>query len=452
MNYTKSYIPISKKRRPGTKLNATTITIHGTGNPKSTAKNERTWLTNPSNTRTASWHIVVDDKEAIEAIPLTEIAWHAGNGTGNSTSIGIEICESGNRQQTIENAVELVAKMLNERGWGIDRLRRHYDWSKKICPAIFYDRGTWSGWQEFLKAVSNRLTSKMEIKSETYEKTNLLGICRATKLNVRDNPITGKVLGTVSKGERVTIIGRKANGWYHVLFKNITGWVSPLWIDIIDTEKADNKSEVSGLKQYEKGNFYVIEGPPGRLGIALANGRKISNINDYPAMINGVYFNPAAAASSKSVWAIAVNEGKPLGENAFTNSYNGYKRGTMAMYTDGQITVEWINNIQEYKRPIKWAIGGNALYPAYDLKYENVMDDIKRKTQHTALAYSKAGTILLIISWLNKTLDEFRADLIREFDIHSAINLDGGGSTAMKFGSKVIKDQGRKLNSIVYFK
>jgi len=42
------------------------ITIHSTGNPTSTARNERAWLTNPNNNVTASWHIVVDEKEAIE--------------------------------------------------------------------------------------------------------------------------------------------------------------------------------------------------------------------------------------------------------------------------------------------------------------------------------------------------------------------------------------------------
>lgn len=141
------------------------ITVHSTGNPKSTASNERNWLSNPSNKATASWHIVVDGKEVIEAIPLNEVAWHAGDGRGpgNMKSIGIEICESGNRQKTLQNAVKLVAKLLKERDWGIDRLRRHYDWSRKICPRIFYDDGKWTGWKEFVERVRKELES-MEIK------------------------------------------------------------------------------------------------------------------------------------------------------------------------------------------------------------------------------------------------------------------------------------------------
>jgi len=150
------------------------LTIHSTGNPGSTAKNERAWLTNPSNKVTASWHIVVDEKETIEAIPLDEVAWHAGDGSGqgNRASIGIEICESGNRQKTLANAVKLVAKMLKERGWGLDKLRRHYDWSRKICPRIMAD-SNWAGWEQFKKDVQKELNGgqnkvKVNIKGKDY--------------------------------------------------------------------------------------------------------------------------------------------------------------------------------------------------------------------------------------------------------------------------------------------
>jgi len=162
MKYIVDHIP-KGKLRPGTKMAPTTITIHSTGNPKSTARNERGWLTNPANDRIASWHICVDENEAVEAIPLDEVAYHAGTKAGNYSSISVEICESGDREKTLANAVQLVAKMLHERGWGVDRLRRHYDWNKKICPRIFYDGGKWTGWKEFVERVRKELES-MEIK------------------------------------------------------------------------------------------------------------------------------------------------------------------------------------------------------------------------------------------------------------------------------------------------
>jgi len=149
------------------------LTIHSTGNPNSTAKGERAWLTdNPQNKATASYHIVVDENEAIEVLPLNEVAWHAGdgNGPGNRSSIGIEICESGNRQKTLANAVKLVAKMLKERGWGLDKLRRHYDWSGKICPRILQPNN-WQGWKEFKSAMEKELGGnkvKVNIKGKVY--------------------------------------------------------------------------------------------------------------------------------------------------------------------------------------------------------------------------------------------------------------------------------------------
>ena len=114
MKIKKQHIPISPSKRGGKRINPTSITIHATANPKSTAQNERDWLVNPGNQRTASWHYVVGDNIIIEAIPPTERAWHAGNSTGNNTSIGIEMVETGNRKKVIENTIKLVKHLQKQ--------------------------------------------------------------------------------------------------------------------------------------------------------------------------------------------------------------------------------------------------------------------------------------------------------------------------------------------------
>jgi N-acetylmuramoyl-L-alanine amidase len=182
--YRQAHIPKGTvcNRRPGLALAATSITIHNTGNPTSTAANERAWLTNTSNTRTASYHIVVDAKEAIEVLPLNEVAWHAGDGSGassgNRTSIGIEICERdttlGEYAQALTNAVDLVAKLLHERGWGVDRLRRHYDWSRKNCPHLMNIDGKWAGWYQFVQRVQAVL--------QTYDKKQVTVVVNGKQL------------------------------------------------------------------------------------------------------------------------------------------------------------------------------------------------------------------------------------------------------------------------------
>lgn len=164
-SYTKDHIPKSQSKRPGTKAQMDSITIHNTGNPSSTAKNERGWLTNPLNTRSASWHLVVDQMEVIEAIPLDEVAWHAGHNVGNRTSIGIEICESGDQIKVWNNAVLLTAKLLYERGWGINKVRTHQSWSGKNCPRLILPR-----WKDFLNDVEVKLTELKGTRNTTEKK------------------------------------------------------------------------------------------------------------------------------------------------------------------------------------------------------------------------------------------------------------------------------------------
>ncbi len=192
MSYIIDHIPKSKDKRSGTKANMTSITIHNTGNPRSTARNERGWLTNPENNRAASFHIVVDDKEAIECIPLDEVAYHAGNAEGNRSSIGIEVCESGDQQRTWENAVALVVRLLIERGWGIANVRTHKSWSGKDCPRLLLPRWTelLTDIEQGIKALSEASPDASEVEAWKLEGLKYL----AEKRLISDPPLwTGKI-------------------------------------------------------------------------------------------------------------------------------------------------------------------------------------------------------------------------------------------------------------------
>ena len=140
-------------------MKAESITVHNTWNDAS-AENEVKYMI--CNNKKVSFHIAVDDKEAVQGIPLDRNAWHAGdgNGKGNRSSIGVEICHSksgGERFAKAErNAAELIAGMLKERGWGIDRVKKHQDWSGKYCPHRTLDLG----WQRFLNMVREYLGGK----------------------------------------------------------------------------------------------------------------------------------------------------------------------------------------------------------------------------------------------------------------------------------------------------
>lgn len=145
--YTVESLPISNKR-PGGKRKIKYIVVHNTANEGSTARNERDYLSNPKNIASTSWHIVVDDHEMIEAVPVTEVAFHAGNGLGNQYGIGIELCESGDTSKTEANAIKLIAYLMKTYNISIENVKTHKDFSGKECPRQILGR-----WDEFKEKV-----------------------------------------------------------------------------------------------------------------------------------------------------------------------------------------------------------------------------------------------------------------------------------------------------------
>lgn len=134
-------------------MRAESICIHNTANHASAAGEVE--FMKSQNTST-SYHFAVDDKEAVQALPLDRNGWHAGDGLigyGNRKTIGIEICYSYNGdtaekenewkakykplfEKSQENAAELVAYLFYLNGWEFDKLkiRKHQDFSGKYCP------------------------------------------------------------------------------------------------------------------------------------------------------------------------------------------------------------------------------------------------------------------------------------------------------------------------------
>lgn len=176
MNLIQNLLKYEHRCRPKGFFMKESITIHSTGNERSTALNERAWLDNPTNDRDASWHYVVGENEIIQAIPDVEAAWHCGNTKGNQTSIGIEIIESGNRKLVLENAAEFVALKLKEHNLSIQDIKKHYDWTNKNCPRILIDNSfikSKMDWEYFINIVNYYLERKEEkemVEEKRYNK------------------------------------------------------------------------------------------------------------------------------------------------------------------------------------------------------------------------------------------------------------------------------------------
>jgi N-acetylmuramoyl-L-alanine amidase CwlA len=139
------------------------VTIHNTYND-APAVNEIAYMTR--NSEPVSYHVAIDDKQAIQAIPFNRNAFHAGDGSignGNRKSIGIEICYSksgGPKYVAAEaNTIEYVAHLLKQYGWGIDRVKWHRDWSGKKCPHRIIEEGR-------LQSVKDRIAKRLaELKN-----------------------------------------------------------------------------------------------------------------------------------------------------------------------------------------------------------------------------------------------------------------------------------------------
>lgn len=117
-------------------------------------------------------HYYVDSKSIYQTLDHADGAWAVGDGQGkygitNRNSINIEICVNPETDYytAVDKAEQLAAFLLKQYGWGTDRLKRHYDASRKHCPRRILDEGLWPKFVEktaaYMKGTSgNTSTTK----------------------------------------------------------------------------------------------------------------------------------------------------------------------------------------------------------------------------------------------------------------------------------------------------
>ena len=155
-------------------LRPTYITIHSTQNRGGTAlQHARGMLEGAYRGRSKwnrtgylTWHFTVDDREAIQSLPLNIQGEHADHdGPGNRTSIAIEICEfrePARQRAAIKRAASLTAWLRKRYRIPLDHVVPHYHWPQhhfhsyqKNCPIILLDNGRpGPKWQSYLILVA----------------------------------------------------------------------------------------------------------------------------------------------------------------------------------------------------------------------------------------------------------------------------------------------------------
>jgi len=134
--------------------------------------------------RNASAHYFVDSDSIWQSVPEGDSAWHAGNWSINSTSIGIEVVSAGQdfTEGEIQRLTWLVGELMRRYGIDADHVIRHYDvadvapWGgtldpHKRCPAPYVDQGKWN----WLHA---RITSGQEDDVTPQDKEDIKNMVR----------------------------------------------------------------------------------------------------------------------------------------------------------------------------------------------------------------------------------------------------------------------------------
>lgn len=131
----------------------TYIVMHFTGNQNDTALNNANYF--GGGNRDASAHYFVDDNNIIQVVEDNNASWNCGDGNSaygitNQNSIAIEMCGTGGdiSAATENNTVDLVKYLMNKYNVSLDRVVRHYDASRKICPSP-WSSNSWAKWYEF---------------------------------------------------------------------------------------------------------------------------------------------------------------------------------------------------------------------------------------------------------------------------------------------------------------
>lgn len=209
------------------------ICIHNTANDAS-AENEIAYMKNNANS--TSFHIAIDDKEAIQGLPLYRNGWHAGDGStgeGNRNYIGVEICYSLSGGPKFIAAEQLAAKevaaLLKRYGWTINNVKKHQDFSGKYCPHRTLDQG----WQRFLNMIQaelNKLNTKVPV-SNSLKVGDLIQITGT-------NYATGQTIPEWVKKNTYTITqisGDKA------LISGIISWVKLIDLKLVKSQAQPEK-------------------------------------------------------------------------------------------------------------------------------------------------------------------------------------------------------------------
>lgn len=372
------------------------VVIHNTANDAS-AENEIRYM--QGNDKEVSYHFAVDDKEAVQGVPLNRNAWHAGDGgkgDGNRHGIAIEICysKSGGARftQAEKNGAELAATLLDKYGWDISRLKKHQDFSGKYCPHRTLDMG----WDRFVAMVRENM-AKPTTTAKTY----------------KDDYDEGGV--TYSKAKNFSI------------------------------RYLDGDKRKGGVKRYINGGFFAYYRED-NTGFTLPVGHLVCDIPKVPE-ISAKYLTKSVYGS-RLVYPSSANQ---------SQQFKGKPLTTLLVTFEGKARIEKVLNLPS---GTQYAISG---VPVVRDGQAATMDEVKSEGYGTDSLYNTSRNLLGLRDgeiWII-TLKTSTSNYIESGEIWSklkgqgfddVIALDGGGSYIRVEGLTRRSTGGKRpINNIIVF-
>lgn len=340
--------------------------------------------------RYGSAQYYVDDKEIVQVIGDSRIAWSVGDkwamknrtrsDVTNANSLNVEICvnKDGNYEKAVYNATELVKNLMIKFNRPADCVVRHFDASGKICPRSM-SANNWQKWWEFKVAIQKPRELIIDLDRDSIAK------------EVKQ-------------------------------------------VEIKEKTRFESKNGLDMIITY-----------PQNLRIQLAEGLTLRQTGRYG--INGTFFDTKNVKSADGCCMIAVDQGVPI---QVKNDFDCLKKGIFVIDRAGNMYVDRIGHLDEWTRSdVYFAVGGLQLLPDYDPQGHYWQRDVLRHAWHTGIGY-KDGEVYLITTSVRCDMATFRNKL-KTLGLEGAIALDGGGSTQMNFKGRGIH-QARGLNTIIRIK
>lgn len=444
------YKPIINKRQIGQKRKYSDIkylVIHDTGNTSIGADAEAHYKYLQTAQRYGSAQYYVDDKQIIQVIGDSLVAWSIGDTWGysnnpnrikdaaNFNSLNVELCiNSGiDKDKAYKNVVELTKNLMKKFSFPADMVIRHFDATGKICPGS-WSKNDWAMWKKFKEDIQKPIEWEIDLTKDSE---------------------FGEEGGAVVAEKKSNASDWAEKAWTWGIEKGLTDGSSPQGVCTREQvvtmlyRAMGNKTvrrPVSGTakaRHFTMGDYEFIETAADNIRIEKTPLKPLSVDG-----INGTFYN----LRGKEIYGLAMQDGKEIETNSYVTNFGGLKRGTI--YYDGKsLHHNMVYNAKtEIKDFIKWGISGISLYPTYDPKAEGFTGayaDVLRATKHTAVGF-KRDRVYLIASNKALTLENFRNGLLNSsISFDGLINLDGGGSTQMGFDGKKLISSVRALNHCI---